>query len=84
MTPGVKAPKEALPTDSESVAGTVPPTVPGAQVPIATFDGSLSEVAVSVTEPVPLKYTGTSTDSPALIATISFARCTSPPVAFSR
>ena len=30
VTPGVNAPKDAGASESESVAGTVPPTVPGA------------------------------------------------------
>ena len=58
--PGVNAPNDAgVPSVSASVAGTVPPTVPSwpavEQVAIAVFDGSLSEVAVSVTEPVALE-----------------------------
>jgi hypothetical protein len=51
--PGVNAPKLAgTPSDSASVAGTEPPTdasVP--QVMDIVFVGSLSDVAVSVTEP---------------------------------
>ena len=42
-----------MPSVSASVAGTVPPTVPPvcacAQVAVAVFDGSLTDVAVSVT-----------------------------------
>ncbi len=58
--PGVNAPNVAgVPSVSASVAGTVPPTVPSspavAQDAVAVLDGSLSDVAVSVTSAVALE-----------------------------
>ena len=41
-----------VPSVSDRVAGTLPPTVPSVpQVTDIDFDGSLSDVALSVTEP---------------------------------
>ena len=51
--PGVNGPKLAgAPSVSDSVAGTVPPTLPSVpHVADIVLVGSLSDVAVSVTEP---------------------------------
>ena len=51
-TPGVNGPKFAgVPVVSESVAGTEPPTSALEHDAAIDFDGSLSDVACSVTEP---------------------------------
>ena len=39
-TPGVNGPNDALPTDSDSVAGTVPPTPPSDQASAARLNGT--------------------------------------------
>ena len=71
---------------SESVAGTDPPTSALEHDAAIDFDGSLSEVACSITEPWPVPfvtYTGTWIVSPNFAVASAFFSCADQPVPFA-